>query len=219
MNGERKATILSLAHCPEIVRASVVPVDFIVLSDLADTREIVRHYDQVLKATVPCECRGVCLTQRTDHFVAGLQWYAPDTWQQVVLHFSEGGWNQLMNQLAHKQLQMKGVWGNWKRNSSAPTSPVSITLRGPSQCTHPPVDIGYVLTRRLRLAVDFFGSKISEYGEDGEQKDPVEDLEVPVKQPHPAGNGIVPAVLPRHLKPRVSKGCAPCHRRKKDSSN
>lgn len=201
----KRPTILSLAHAPRIVRANTNPTQFIVLADLDGLRVITRHWDTNLRATVPCECVKPCESRRSDHFIAGLSWYSPDTWEQAVLHFSEGAWIRLQNELQVKKLPLKGIWGRWQRTSSAPNAGVRVDVIGASNCTHPPVDIGYSLQRRLGLSLDFFGSA-------GDPPIPTVDagmqtadkaMSLAEMKGHTEKAG---SKKPRTLKPKVAKG-------------
>jgi len=214
----KKHTVLSLTHAPRIVRAGPIAVQFVITAGPEGHREIARHWDTALGVTVVCDCQGLCETKRIDHFISGLSWFAPETWEQVVLHFTDLAWTTLHNLLQVHNLSLKGAHGTWQRRSGAHNAPVSIKLIGNPNVTHPPVDIGYVLQRRLGLATDFFGtanalSPIAEAGVEAGVSAPASLADIR------GANGKAGSMKPRSEKPRVSKGCGKCHkRREKDSA-
>jgi len=212
-----KHTVLSLTHAPRIVRPGPIAVEFIVLAGPEGHREIARHWDANLNATVPCSCQGMCETRRLDHFISGLTWFAPQTWEQTVLHFTDLGWSILHNLLQVKNLSLKGAWGTWQRRSANKNGPVCIKLLGNPNVQHQPVDIGYVLQRRLGLTTDFFGGD-NHLGA-VEELAPAPTDDTPLSLADVRGlTGKAGSSKPRSAKPRVSKGCGPCHKRRaKDS--
>jgi len=213
----KKHTVLSLTHAPQIVRAGPVAVQFVILSGPEGHREIARHWDKDLKVTVPCNCQGLCETKRIDHFIAGLLWFAPETWQQVVLHFTDVGWATLHSLLQVHNLTLKGAHGTWQRRSSAPNAGVNIKLLGNPNVTHPPVDIGYVLQRRLGLSIDFFGGDNHLNGVVDSPVSPPSDVPLSLADLRGA-KGKAGSGRPRSEKPRVSKGCGACHKRRANDS-
>jgi len=215
---EKRDTVLSLTHAPRIVRAGPVAVDFIILSGPDGHKEIARHWDKGINATVPCKCQTMCETRRLDHFISGLTWFAPQTWEQTVLHFTDLGWSVLHNLLQVKGLSLKGAWGSWQRRSASNNSPIVINLKGNSGVVHDPVDIGYVLQRRLGLSLDFFGS--DNHLDPVVETRPAASDDTPVSLAALRGAiGKAGSMKPRSEKPRVSKGCGACHKRRaKDSA-
>jgi len=191
-------TILALTHAPRIVRPTVIPVEFIVLQEAREVISLARHWDEARKATVLCDCKQPCSTARVDYFISGLQWYAPQMWEQVVLHFTEGGWIALGAGCQKMQLEMKGIWGKWYRRNATANAPQIVEVVGKSGASHVPVDLGYALTKRLGIASDFFGKN-----------------DTPLTLGDVRGvHGKAGSLRPRTDKPRVSKGCGNCHKRR-----
>jgi len=198
-----KPEILPLTHAPRIVRPTVVNTDFIVLCEAENAIHLKRHWDEPTNRTIICTCEPVCGSSRIDWFAPGLLWYAPQMWEQVILHFAEVAWIHLLAECRKAGEPLKGVWGQWKRASMAKNAGTIIKIMKKSGCTHVPVDLGYALQRRLGISADFFPAVASAPGL------------AEVKE----ADQVAGSVKPRSAKPRVSKGCGPCHKRAKKESS
>lgn len=194
-------SILDPVPVRRIARAGPVPIDIVYPGVSKRDVSLRRHWSEMDHRTEVCPCVPPCPSSRLDWFSCGLMWHSPHVWEEVVLAFPEQAYISLLNGMQAKGLTDQQILARWQRRGSGPNAPVIVNVLGPAgNGIEVAFDVGYVLVQRTGISGDFF----EEWRKTGTAPSLAE-----VK-----GH----AKRERSSKPRVSKGCGPCHRRSSKES-
>jgi len=145
--------------------ASSHPAEVVIVCELREVVSCVRHYDESLKKTVPCQCDGPCYSQRTDRFVGVLYRSGPTLWEERLLVVPANGWASLLSTMLNKHLDhsdLVGLRAIVQRKGDAINGRTTVAVQ--DRVGKPPK--GFNMHAAIRnstgIAADFFGDSDGE---------------------------------------------------------
>jgi len=189
--------VILLPGKPRFVQLGSKDKELIIQTNPMSAVSLVRHYNPNKPGTELCQCDGPCSSQREDTFVSALEWVGPMTYEQRLWCISEAALAELWRHVKANtdSLEWKGVNLKARRTGPAANARVCLTWLQKFKTVPEGFDVPWAVLKATGIATAFF-------------KFP------PVVPDQPNADQVVTPARARADKPRVSKGCGNCHKRK-----
>lgn len=221
---ERKPNIVQPPRL-RVASAHALPESWIILAHDSEWMHVWRCWSKEAGVTAVCHCGVGCPSRRLDHYCCGLVRHL-DFWERCILSFPQAGYDELRLLIeTGYNGDAKGMNGRWRRIGHPNYGRVEVKVNGRasgfrvSSCSSIIKDLAF----RLRSSENFMtihdhdGQVIDSTGQPTSTDQPFSS------DPSTATNSadtVEPAQItgkkasnqPRSKKPRVSKGCGPCHK-------